>query len=75
MIEGAKLEIASETKQPMLAMLPEEGILGSSFLASVVVEVNWETNRVRFHDPTSYEAPAGATSLPLEFRITPWDQS
>jgi len=68
-IEGADMEVASKSDQELLGMLPEDGILGAQFLRSVVVEIDWERNRLRLHDPSSFEAPADMTALALETRV------
>ena len=67
-IEGVDMDVASRDDEEFLAMMPEEGVLGVRFLAHVVVEVDWQRMRVRFHDPSTYEAPAEATPVPLTFR-------
>ena len=42
---------------------PVGGILGFQVFQDYVVEIDYETGRVRFHEPRTYTAPAGSQSV------------
>jgi hypothetical protein len=44
---------------------PPSVVLGYDFLSRTVLEVDYDTRVVRFHDPVSFTAPKDAWSLPL----------
>jgi membrane-associated protease RseP (regulator of RpoE activity) len=67
-LEGIALEVTSRSEQELLGTLPEDGLIGTQLLENLVVEIDWERSRVRFHDPSVFEAPADTVAVPLERR-------
>ena len=45
-----------------------DGIIGYSLLRDFVVEIDYEANLLRLHEPGSYEAPETAVALPITLR-------
>ncbi len=64
-LEGAEMMVMPEDGLKNIGSLPEDGIIGGQLFSSLVVEIDWEKSRVRFHDPATYEAPTNVTAVPL----------
>ena len=46
---------------------PIEGILGTTVIRELAIEIDYERRRLRFHDPSAYAAPPGAVVVPVTF--------
>lgn len=52
-------------RSPMSA--GRDGVIGRSVFASFVVEVDWETRTIKFHEPAKYQYAGKGAILPLTF--------
>jgi predicted aspartyl protease len=44
-----------------------EGILGTTVIRELAIEIDYERLRLRLHDPSAYAAPPGAVAVPVTF--------
>ncbi|HYV46515.1 MAG TPA: aspartyl protease family protein [Myxococcaceae bacterium] len=64
-VPGAALSTAPLKALSLREGRSMEGILGYEVLSQFVVEFDYAGNALRFHDPDSFQAPAGATVVPF----------
>ena len=65
-LEGGELAVMPQSTLSGLGKVAWDGILGDPFFENLVVEVDWENETLRLHDPAVFEPPKDALSIPLE---------